>query len=100
MDGDVLRRMQRHGFDFSKEHAIDFFAILPSRRAAESVAKTFDTEKKTAVALQPEADKPGTQVTVIKTMHATYENITSFESKFGRIVEANGGYLDGWGVMH
>ena len=94
-----MRRLQQHGFDFSKEHPIDFYAILPSRQAAESVAKTFNTEMKTEVELQPEVDKPGTQVTVIRTMHATYENITSFESKFGRIVEANGGYLDGWGVM-
>ena len=37
-NGDVLRRMQADGFDFTQPHNIEFFAIFPTEEDADELS--------------------------------------------------------------
>ncbi len=101
--GDVLRRMQADGFDFSAEHPIEFLAVFPTEEAADTVAKQYVAEHKAGdklanIETQP-AESGGMELILAKRMLATYENISSFEKTLAERASAAGGHDDGWGVM-
>jgi len=96
--------MHAHGFDFSKPAAIEFFALLPSEDAAGAVARQYvaDHVKDDSITkiVTRRTDDGEHELEIVKFMHATHENITEFEQVLANRVEAVGGCLDGWGVMH
>ena len=101
--GDVFRRMEAHGFDFSVPYEVEFFALLPTEAQADKVARQYAAEhaaggKLTNVETRPGKDG-GMELVVVKPMLVTYENVTRFEADLGARVSAEGGRLDGWGVM-
>ncbi|HEX7029300.1 MAG TPA: ribonuclease E inhibitor RraB [Gammaproteobacteria bacterium] len=101
-NGDVLRRMTRHGFDFSKPHPVEFFAVFPTEAAADAVARQYvaDHESDPLENIETSAHEPGgMELMLVKNMFVTYENIKRFEAVMRQRVAAQGGRLDGWGVM-
>ena len=102
-NGDVLRRMQVDGFDFSRECTIDFFAVFATEAEADQVALQYVADHAagallTRIETSPHADG-GMELTLTIRMLPTYENITDFENRLADRVAAVDGHLDGWGVM-
>lgn len=102
-NGDVLRRMQAHGFPFSKPHDVEFFAIFPSKETAYAVARLYVADDKagdTLVTIRTQrAERGGMELKLVKSMLVTHENVTRFESRLAERVAEHDGHLDGWGVM-
>ncbi len=96
VSSNVLRRMKESGFDFSRIHAIDFYAIFTDEQQARTVARRFCGES-TNTQVFPR-DEGGWSLQVSKVMYATYESIGDFEENLEALIEPFGGVLDGWGV--
>lgn len=103
VNGDVFRRMQSSGFDFSKPHDVEYFAVFRTEEEAVSVAKQYVADHKAGDKLKNIETKPaesgGMELQLVKTMLVTYENVTTFESNLADRVSKHDGYLDGWGVL-
>ncbi|AYC33246.1 ribonuclease E inhibitor RraB [Pseudomonas cavernae] len=91
----VLRRMKESGFDFSRFHPIEFYAIFPDEERARMAAKQFRGESLNA---QVSARDGAWHLLVSKVMYATYEDIGDFEHDLESLFSPLGGVLDGWGV--
>jgi hypothetical protein len=102
-NGDVFRRMEESGFDFEKEHVVDFHAVFATEEEADRIARLYVADHKAGDKLTNIETKPfsqgGMELTLSKKMFVTYEAVTAFESKFGQRVSLVEGYLDGWGVL-
>ena len=103
VNGDVFRRMEGHGFDFSKEHVVDFHAVMATEEEADQIALMYVADDKTGDELVNIETKPhpkgGMEVFLSKKMIVTYEAVTKFESILAERVSNLNGYLDGWGVL-
>ena len=102
-NGDVLRRMQSSGFDFTKPHDVEFFAVFRTEKMADSVAMEFVADSKAgdkykAINTKP-ATRGGMELRLVKSMLVTYENVTAVERKLAKRVSKHDGYMDGWGVF-
>lgn len=102
-NGDVLRRMQDAGFDFSLPHDVEFFAVFRTEAAADTVARQFVADRAggeaiVAIETRP-ADPGGMELMVVKSMLVTHDNVTAFESRLAQRVSLHDGYMDGWGVL-
>jgi len=102
-NGDVFRRMEASAFDFSRPHNVDFFAVFPTLREANAVAKQFIADHHAGEPLVSvktrSSEKGGTELMVVKSMLVTHENVTNFENLLAQRVAQHDGYVDGWGVM-
>ena len=91
-NGDVLRRIHEHGFNFTEEHEI-----------AKQIASLYLEDHKSGNKLTNIETYPneggGMGLLITKKMFPTYDNITSFEKKLVERVATVDGYLDGWGVL-
>ena len=102
-NGDVFRRMEANGFDFSKEHVVDFHAVMATEEEADKVARMFLADHKAGQKLENIETKPhdvgGMCLDIAKKMILTYESVTEFESLLAERISQFEGHLDGWGVM-
>lgn len=101
-NGDVFRRMEASCFNFSIPHNVDFFAVLPNMEEADAVAKQFiagHDAGEPIVSVETCPGEKGAELTIVKAMLVTYENVTQFEKLLARRVARHDGYVDGWGVM-
>jgi hypothetical protein len=93
----VLRRMKEGGFDFSRFHPIEFYAIFPdeerARRAAGHYPRGECLDAQVSV-----RDDGAWALELSKVMYATYDDIGDFEQGFEAVVEPLGGIIEGWGV--
>ena len=103
VNGDVFRRMQKSGFDFSKPHDVEFFAVFRTEGEADAVAKQYLADHKAGQHLVNIETRPasegGMELLLVKNMLLTYEGIVDFERKLEERVSACDAYLDGWGVL-
>jgi len=102
-NGDVLRRMEASGFDFSVPHDVEFFAVFRTEYEADVVARQFVADRTggepiTAIETRP-AENGGMELMVVKSMLVTHENVSSFEARLAERVSRHDGYMDGWGVL-
>ncbi|MFW9082368.1 ribonuclease E inhibitor RraB [Pseudomonas sp. P2757] len=92
----VLRRMKEGGFDFSRFHPIEFYALFPDEESARTAADQFCGE---SINAQISARDDGAWcLELSKVMYATYGGIGDFEQYLGAVVEPLGGIIEGWGV--
>jgi len=102
-NGDVLRRMQQHGFDLTKAYPIEFFAVYATEEDADIVARQYLADHKTGDRLENIETRPhdvgGMELLLVKQMMPTHENITAFETLLAERTASVEGYLDGWGVL-
>ncbi|UVE16232.1 ribonuclease E inhibitor RraB [Pseudomonas sp. LS44] len=91
----VLHRMKESGFDFSRFHPIEFYAIFPDEERARLAAKQFQGESLNA---QVSVRDGAWHLSISKVMYATYEGIGDFEQDLESLLVPLGGVLDGWGV--
>ncbi len=96
ISSNVLRRMKEGGFDFSRFHPIEFYAIFPDEERARRAAGKFRGESINAqVSLR---DDGAWALELSKVMYATYDDIGDVEQGFSAVVEPLGGIIEGWGV--
>ncbi|MCY1278588.1 Regulator of ribonuclease activity B [compost metagenome] len=93
----VLHRMKEGGFDFSRFHPIEFYAIFPDEERARMAARKF-RQGEALNAQVCAGDNGDWQLAVSKVMYATYEDIGDFAQDFETLVSPLGGVVDGWGV--
>ncbi|MFV0455890.1 MAG: ribonuclease E inhibitor RraB [Pseudomonas sp.] len=96
VSSNVLLRMKEGGFDFSRVHPIEFYAVFPGREQACEAASNFRGECINAQ-VSPR-DDGAWDLQVSKVMYATYDGIGDFEQDLENLVEPLGGVVDGWGV--
>lgn len=92
----VLRRMKEGGFDFSRIHPIEFYAIFPDEERARRAAQKFCGESLNAQINV--RDDGAWHLELSKVMYATYGGIGDFEQDFEAVVVPLGGIIEGWGV--
>ncbi len=102
-NGDVFRRMQASGFDFSKPHDVEFFAVFRTEAEADEVAQLYLADHKAGERLVNIETRPaesgGMELELVKSMLLTHGAVTAFESVLRERVATRDGYLDGWGVL-
>jgi hypothetical protein len=103
VNGDVFRRMEENGFDFSVEHVVDFHSVFATEEAADLIARMYLADHKAGDELANIETKPhakgGMELMLSKRMLVTYEAVSQFEAELLRRVSKVEGYLDGWGVF-
>jgi hypothetical protein len=99
-NGDVLRRMQEHGDDFSKARDVDFTVVFPSEHAAKAFANLISgkgwassVEMTNCVAELP------WDVRVVNHMVPTHAGISQFEAMLADEAKSFEGRNDGWGSL-
>ncbi|CAI8865901.1 MULTISPECIES: ribonuclease E inhibitor RraB [Pseudomonas] len=93
----VLRRMKEGGFDFSRFHPIEFYAIFPDEERARRAAGHFHRGESLNAQVSVR-DDGAWALELCKVMYATYDDIGDFEQGFEAVVEPLGGIIEGWGV--
>jgi hypothetical protein len=93
----VLRRMKEGGFDFSRFHPIEFYAIFPDEERARRAAGKFHRGESLNAQVSVR-DDGAWALELSKVMYATYDDIGDFEQGFEAVVEPLGGIIEGWGV--
>jgi hypothetical protein len=95
--------MQKSGFDLSKPHDVEFFAVFRTEEEASAIAKQYLADHKAGHRLVNIETRPasagGMELLLVKNMLLTYEGIVDFERKLQERVSTCDGYLDGWGVL-
>jgi hypothetical protein len=103
INGDVFRRMEENGLDFSVEHVVDFYSVFATEEEADLIARMYLADHKSGDELAKIETKPhakgGMELTLSKRMLVTYEAVTKFEAELLRRLTRVDGYLDGWGVF-
>lgn len=92
----MLLQMKKGGFDFAAFHPIEFYAILPDRQAAQTVARQFSGESTNVTLLEGQDGAWTLQLS--KVMVATQRGIGDVEEDLQARIEPLGGVTDGWGV--
>ncbi|WP_260960806.1 ribonuclease E inhibitor RraB [Pseudomonas citri] len=93
----VLRRMKEGGFDFSRFHPIEFYAIFPDEERARRAAGHFLRGESLNAQISAR-DDGAWSLELSRVMYATYDDIGDFEQDFEAVVEPLGGVIEGWGV--
>jgi hypothetical protein len=98
-DGDVFRRLEAHGFDFTKQHEIDFeidFCAWPP--SEESIAAVRGVHPNVRIC-QPDGNYRGYLHLSIMDF-VTYDLVVSVQSDMTALVAPFGGACESWGVLH
>jgi hypothetical protein len=75
-NGDVFRRMEAHGFDFSTAHVVDFHAVFATEEEADQIALMYVADHKaddtfTNIETKP-FERGGIELTLSKRMLVSY----------------------------
>lgn len=92
----LLSRMKEGGFDFSRVHPIEFYAVFTSEQIARQAANRFQGESLNAQVL--ERQEGGWTLQVSKVMFATNTGIVDYEHSLRQTLLPLGAVMDGWGV--
>jgi Regulator of ribonuclease activity B len=100
VNGDVLRRMQEHGVDFTQPRHIDFVVAFPSEDAAEAFAQEIrELGHSISIARSDCVPELPWDARIERTMIPSHAEITEFESTLTDLAERFGGRNDGWGLL-
>jgi hypothetical protein len=99
-NGDVLRRMEEAGDDFTLSRDIDFTVVFPAADGAEQFAKRFRSLGYVAsVEFAEVVEQLPWEVVVVNHMEPSHTEIGDFEDKLLSVAEPLGGRNDGWGCL-
>ena len=99
-NGDVMRRMQRNGDDFTKPRDIDFSVVFPSEIAANEFAGRFrQSGYKVSVEEWDGNRELPWDVTITRFMLPNHAKITEMEETLNLAAFPLGGRKDGWGCL-
>ena len=97
-DGDVFRRLEAHGFDFSESHSVDYNVDFehwpPDSNALDALRDQYGSVK----VYEPDGDFNGyVQFNVWGPV--TYEAVTSVQRRATLAMQPYGGVCESWGVL-
>ncbi|HEX4302961.1 MAG TPA: ribonuclease E inhibitor RraB [Rhizomicrobium sp.] len=98
-DGDVFRRLESQGFDFTKRYTIDFqvdFECWPPPAEAAALLREIYPNVAT---VEPNADAAG-YLEFSVSAPLTYELVTTIQRTVTGALSALGGVCNSWGVLH
>jgi hypothetical protein len=100
-NGDVLRRMQRNGDDFSKARDIDFTVVFGVEDSAQKFAGYFGRlGHRVSVSNSNCVPDLPWDVIVVNHMLLSHSGITEFEETLQHAAAQLGGRNDGWGCLN
>ena len=98
-DGDVFRRLEAKGFDFSVpcsvDYNVDFSAWPPAHEALEWLRAQFGHVE----VFPPDPDSDGYVLFQI-VGPLTYEGVVSTQHRVTAALQVHGGRCESWGVLH
>lgn len=98
-DGQVLRRLDEKGFDFSHPYVIDFVVDFDQWPPAPQALNAIQTRFPVATEYVDDVSGQGS-ITVKVEAVLTYQLVVDTQSQLTRIAEKFGGWCDSWGVLH
>ncbi len=99
VDGEVLRRMQKSGFDFSKPCLIDFDIDFEKWPPAREAITAIEREYPSAIVYEPTAEFSGyIEFQIYGCL--TYELVTTTQTYVTALMKPYDGVCDCWGVLH
>jgi hypothetical protein len=98
-NGDVLRRMQAAGDDFTKARDIDFNHIFPKEEDAKRFSGAVHELGYQNIYLSFFEEKNAWDVRVVVFMLPTHSGITEAEQKLDGLARRYFGHADGWGCL-
>jgi len=98
-DGDVLRRLQDDGFDFSASHEVDYMVDFdPWPPAPAALAKLEALYGKVELHAPDQDDDGYAEVKLQGKL--SYETVVGTQRAISDAMQPYGGYCNSWGVMH
>ena len=99
-NGVLLQEIHDAGIDLTVAHDIDFFLNFPTKRDAENMRKTVESNDNSATFSMVENDTNDGWV-LCCTIHIipTHDKITSTEIELDELSLKHNGIGDGWGLM-
>lgn len=103
IDGDVFRRLESHGFNFSNEHEIDINIDFDNWPLSQSTVEAIKNLYPNCIFVEPDeedianGDTNG-YVQFCITAKLTYDLITTTQKEVTKSVEHYGGWCDSWGI--
>ena len=98
-DGDVLRRLDAMGFDFSKTHTIDFNVDFDEWPPSKKALAVLITEFPRATIYEDEDESDGYVLFKIIDK-VSHELVIKIQDRASELVAAYGGRCESWGVLH
>jgi hypothetical protein len=98
-DGDVFRRLEADGFDFSKSYAVDYNVDFESWPPAPDALKLLSSQYGSIELFEPHEDGGG-YVLFQVIGPVTYEGVTSVQRRTSSAMQLFGGICESWGVIH
>ena len=98
VDGDVFRRLEANGFDFSSRHWVDFNIDLENRPPWDGVIQQVQTQFPDADVTIEGGD--GREYLLVRLFDSlTYEFVLRIQDELSKIAAPFGGCCDSWGVL-
>jgi len=98
-DGDVFRRLQSAGFDFSKSWSVEYNVDFETWPPASAALQLLESMQGSLRHYPPDEHGAG-YVRFHIVGPVTYEGVTSVQRQVSRAMEPFGGVCESWGIMH
>lgn len=98
-DGDVFRRMESDGFDFTEEHEIDFNVDFDDWPPAKEAVNILKSKFQDVEIIDPENDEGNGYIAFKIRDKVSYELVTSTQKQVTHAMQQYGGWCESWGVM-
>jgi hypothetical protein len=99
VDGDVFRRLEEGGFDFSKPHSVDYNVDFDQWPPPDAALKLLEELYGPIELFDPDDDGAG--YVLFKVVGpVTYEMVTSVQRNVTSAMRPYGGVCESWGVLH
>ena len=98
-DGEVLRRLEADGFDFSKSYTVDYNIDFDSWPPALEALELLKSKYGNIEVYEPDEDYAG-YVQFQINAPITYEGVTSTQRNASSAMQPFGGVCESWGIMH
>lgn len=99
VDGDVLRRLEDSGFDFSITWEIDFNVDFNCWPPSQEALNILEKEYGAIEVFEPEEESDGYILFNITSI-VSYDLIMDTQRKASSLVSTFGGVCESWGVLH
>lgn len=98
-DGDVLRRMKSHGFDFDKDAEIDFNVDFDSWPPPQKILESLRVNYPQMKMIEPSMDSNG-YILIVVNAKVTYDLVMFIQKSISDMAAPYGGICESWGVLH
>lgn len=99
-DGDVFRRLESHGFDFTKEYDVDFNVDFDDWPPPAESVNLLKSKYNNVEIVEPENTESGNGYTTFQIRaKVTYELVTKTQKEVTQAMNKYRGWCESWGVL-